>query len=249
MLLPFTKNKYYFKPGILLTLFFICVIVLLYSLGVWQLERADEKKVLAAQIEQRLSQQTMILNDTNIEQLIRPDIAHRTITLNGKFDTREQFFIDNKKYNGRAGYHVITPFNIDNTQQTILVNRGWVDSGGNRNILPEVVTPSELITLEGRLSNPVTAHFRPGISQPAESLGGIWLYIDLDFFSGLSGTPVAPYILLLNKENQYGYVREWPEFKANTEMHVGYAIQWFTFALFSLLAYLSIGTKKRLNKD
>ena len=246
MLLPFTKNKYYFKPGIFLTLVFMCITALFYSLGVWQLGRADEKKQLAVQIEQRLSQQTMILNETNIEQLIQPDIAHRTIKLNGKFEAREFFFIDNKKHNGRAGYHVITPFKIDNSEQTILVNRGWIDSGGNRNVLPKVVTPSELMTLEGRLSRPVTAHFRPGISQPAEHLGGIWLYIDLNFFTKLSGTPLVPYILLLNKENPYGYVRQWPAFKANTEMHIGYAIQWFAFALFSLLAYFAIAIKQQL---
>ncbi len=246
MLLPFTKNKYYFKPGVFLTLVFMCITALFYALGVWQLGRADEKKELAVQIDQRLSQQTLILNETNIAQLIRPDIAHRMTKIDGNFEVREQFFIDNKKHNGRAGYHVITPFKINNSEQIILVNRGWVDYGGNRNVLPEIVTPSELITLEGRLSNPVTAHFRPGISHPAEHLGGIWLYIDLNFFTKLSDIPLAPYILLLNKENSYGYVREWPEFKANTEMHIGYAIQWFAFAFFSLLAYFAIAIKKQL---
>ena len=38
--------------------------------------------------------------------------------------------------------------------------------------------------------------------------------------------------------------QDWPEFNANTEMHIGYAIQWFAFCFFSLLAYVSIGIKK-----
>ncbi len=244
MLLPFNKNKLYFKPGFFLTAIFVCVIALFYSLGVWQLERADEKKRLAGQITQRLSQQTLVLDQVNIDQLKHSDVAYRLVELTGQFETQDQFFVDNKKHNGRAGYHVITPFKIYNSQQRILVNRGWVDSGGNRQILPDVLTHMETVTLTGRLSSPVIAHFRPGISQPAESLGGIWLYIDLNYFASLSGTSVVPYILLLNKDNQYGFVRDWPKFKANTEMHTGYAIQWFAFALFSLLAYFSIGIKK-----
>jgi len=244
MILPFSKNKLYFKPGIFLTLIFVSMIALFFALGVWQLDRAEEKKVLAKQIEQRLQQPVLTIDNADLEQLKRTDLAHRTIQLKGKFDTREQFFVDNKKYNGRAGYHVITPFEIENTRQRILVNRGWVSSGNSREILPEVKTPAEIITVNGRLSQPVMAKFRPGISQPADALGGVWLYIDINFFNSLSGVPLVPYVLLLNQETPYGYVREWPEFKANTEMHFGYALQWFAFSFFSLLAYLAIGIKK-----
>lgn len=244
MLVPFSKNKLFFRPGFLLSGIFVCLIVLFYSLGIWQLERAENKKVLAELIFKRLSEQPLSINDVNSEQLKEPDFAYRFVELNGKFQTRDQFFVDNKKHNGRAGYHVITPFEIHNTQQTILVNRGWMDSNGNRNVLPEVSTPLEMITLKGQMSKPVMSRFRPGISLPADKLGGIWLYIDLNYFTSLSGTTLAPYVLLLNKENEYGYVRDWPEFKANTEMHVGYAIQWFAFAFFSLLVYLSLGIKK-----
>lgn len=244
MILPFSNNNLYFKPGIFLTVIFASMIVVFYSLGIWQLERADEKKILAKVIKQRLSQANLVINKTSAELIKRTDLAHRTLEIKGKFETQDQFFVDNKKHNGQAGYHVVTPFKIENTQQRILVNRGWISAGNNRQILPEVTTPSEIISLRGRVSEPVTAKFRPGISQPADALGGVWLYIDLNFFNNLSAKPVASYILLLNKENPYGYVREWPEFKANTEMHVGYALQWFAFSFFSLLAYLAIGIKK-----
>lgn len=244
MLLPFSKNKLYFKPGLLLTGIIACMFVLFSSLGLWQIERAEVKKVLAEQISLRISQKTLLINSDNINQLLDSNIVHRTIEVSGQFETQEQFLVDNKKHNGRAGYHVITPFKIHNTQQRILVNRGWIDSGGNRQILPEVLTPTEKVTLFGQISDPVMSGFRPGISQPADDLGGVWLYIDLNFFNKLSDTPLVPYILLLSKDNPYGFVRDWPEFKANTEMHIGYSIQWFAFAVFSLLAYFSLGIKK-----
>ncbi|WP_214660516.1 SURF1 family protein [sulfur-oxidizing endosymbiont of Gigantopelta aegis] len=229
-------------------MFFLTMISLLIALGIWQLNRAEEKKTQALQISERISSETLVLNNNssikNTQLLLQKDLAYRQIKLSGHFDITNQYFVDNKKYNTRTGYHVISPFIIEQSQQTILVNRGWVDSGGRRNVLPTVKTNEANITLDGQLSLPVKARFRPGISQPAENLGGIWLYNDLDFYSQLSGTKLVPYILLLDKQNPHGFIRQWPEFKANTEMHVGYAIQWFAFALFSLLAYLSIATKR-----
>jgi surfeit locus 1 family protein len=249
MILPFSGNKYNFKPGLFLSLFFICVIGLLTALGIWQLDRAEEKKAQAIKINERLSSELIELKNNkpidNVKVLLQDNLDYRHIKLTGRFATKNQYFVDNKKHNARTGYHLISPFIIDKTRQVILVNRGWVDSGGKRNILPPIKTDDGMVSIEGRLSLPVKARFRPGISQPAENLGGIWLYNDLEFFSQLSGTRLVPYILLLDKQNPHGFIRQWPEFKANTEMHVGYAIQWFAFALFSLLAYLSIATKRQ----
>ena len=244
MIIVLNKKKYRFKPTIFSTIFFVCIAGLLFSLGIWQLERSEEKKLLSQQISHRLSQPMLEINDKNKEYLTDSELSYRHIKLKGVFNTQAQFFVDNKKHNGRAGYHVITPFTLFDTQRIILINRGWVDAGNSRKILPEILTPSDLITLSGRLSKPEIALYRPGISQPADSLGGVWLYIDLEYFSQLSGKALMPYVLLLNTENTFGYVRTWPEFKANTEMHIGYAIQWFAFSLFSLLAYISIGLKK-----
>jgi surfeit locus 1 family protein len=249
MLPAFSKNnfinKFYFRPGIILSVVFIIFIALFTSLGFWQLERAEEKKQLAEQISLRTSYQPLKIHNGNFELLENPDLEYRFIELDGEYEPEHQFFIDNKKYRGRAGYHVVTPFKIHNSEQRILVNRGWVDSGGNRQVLPNIDTPSETVTLKGQMRLPAGAHFRPGISQPAGKLGGIWLYIDLLFYTQLSDTRLLPYILLLNNDNPYGFVRKWPKFVANTEMHIGYAIQWFAFAFFSLLAYFSLGLKTK----
>ncbi len=244
MLLPFTENKLSFRPGILLTLISLSAIVLFYALGLWQLGRAEEKKILAQQITQRESESAEIINDRNVKLLKDTDIVYRFVELTGEFEIKDQFFVDNKKYNGRVGYHVITPFRIYNTRQRILVNRGWIKSDSNRQILPEIITPKGIVTLKGQMTHPGKSYFRPGISQPADGSGGIWLYIDVNYFSRLTEIPLIPYILLLSEDNPYGYIRDWPEFKANTEMHIGYAIQWFAFAMFALLAYLSVGIKK-----
>lgn len=244
MLLHLGKKKLEFKPGMFATIVTALAIMLFCSLGFWQLERSEMKRQLAEEITMRMQQPVLSINRETADRLNGLDMEYRHIETRGDFESEYQFFVDNKKYHGKAGYHVVTPFKIEETGQVILVNRGWVDAGNDRNVLPDISTPEGIVNLSGQLQKPAKAIFRPGISKPAEKMGGIWLYMDTAYFSSLSGLTVMPYILLLDEQNSFGYVREWPAFEANTEMHVGYAIQWFAFAIFALLAYVSLGIKK-----
>lgn len=38
---------------------------------------------------------------------------------------------------GRAGYHVIAPLRMEGSDAVVLVNRGWIELGSDRNVLPE----------------------------------------------------------------------------------------------------------------
>ena len=48
------------------------------------------------------------------------------VELTGRFQDRYTIFIDNRSYRGRAGFHVLTPFNSDSLDRPVLVLRGWV---------------------------------------------------------------------------------------------------------------------------
>lgn len=214
------------------------------GLGVWQLNRAQEKKELAKKVDNINALEQLNINAANIHLLSKIEIEHRKVQIEGRFETDYQFYLDNKKHNGINGYQIITPFLIKNSKQRILVNRGWVAMQRDRNNLPLIETTTLPVLLVGKIKFPPKKAFRPGISKPADSLGGIWLYLDMPFFSSLSGYALFPGEFLLDKNEQHGFVRQWPEFKANTELHIGYAVQWFAFALFSLMAYISFGFRK-----
>jgi surfeit locus 1 family protein len=42
---------------------------------------------------------------------------------------------------------------------------------------------------------------------------------------------VLPYVLLLNTDEEDGYVRRWKPPDSGTSTHYGYAFQWFAMAL------------------
>lgn len=212
-------------------------------LGFWQLDRMNEKRFLAGIIADRMSQKAFLIKQDNIKLLRETDLEYQRIEIKGHYEMENQFFLDNKKYQGKIGFHLIVPFRIKSTQQYLLVNRGWVPMGHSRQDLPKVETPRGLITLFGRIQKSDKQRFRPGVLKPSEGIGGIWLYIDTKYFSDLTSYDLLPLVLLLDKNDEHGFVREWPAFKANTEMHMGYAFQWFVFALLSLVIYLSFAIK------
>src|SRR5262252_7479595 len=87
-----------------------CAVFIL--LGNWQARRADEKRALAAAMQ------------------------NRRIALSGTFLPQYTVLLDNKIYNHRAGYEVVTPLRVDG--ESVLVLRGWIEAGRSREVLPEV---------------------------------------------------------------------------------------------------------------
>src|SRR5438477_3442536 len=127
-----------------MTLLTLLMLLGLVSLGLWQLRRADEKRVLyeafaaggdAAQV---------------IESATVPVRRYRHVQAIGAYDASRQVLIDNMvSADGRAGYYVITPFAL-NGGGWILVNRGWVPVGPSRRALPEIGVNAAQRRIRGR---------------------------------------------------------------------------------------------------
>jgi surfeit locus 1 family protein len=98
---------------------------LFVALGMWQLERAAYKEAIELKFEQRLKEpyQTLV----SIDDLA--DIEYRKLLLRGRYDNAHSLLVDNQLHRGRAGYYVVTPLQLADSDQVILVNRGWTAWG------------------------------------------------------------------------------------------------------------------------
>ena len=56
--------------------------------------------------------------------------------------------------------------------------------------------------------------------------------------------PVATWQLLLDPDNEQGFVREWTPGGLGPETHIGYAVQWFALAITLVVLYLLITFKR-----
>lgn len=210
--------------------------------GFWQLQRAEQRKTSASELAARAQLPALRLEDS---KQLPQEWRYRRVIVRGVFEAAGQVLIDNQTFRGQAGYHVITPLRMATGGAPLLVNRGWVPVGPDRAVLPDLQTPRAPVEIRGLLDPPPGARYSLGVgSRPGPLRGARWAYLDLDFYAETRGAVLRPYILLMDPEGPYGFVREWPRFETlyreKFHMHMGYAVQWFVFAGLALAGLVGL---------
>jgi len=223
-----------FHPKFFLTVAVILSVVLFCALGFWQLDRAAQKRSLADLLENRRSMPPARL-DPHSEAF--DELEYRRIVAKGRFYPEKQILIENRKHLGKSGFHVVSPLRVEGTDRYLLVNRGWVAAAPDLGA-PVVTTPDDVVEVVGEavIPAPPALDLRSG-DVPSEQKR--WPFITLDGYAAWSGLPIYPLLLLQSGENE-GFVRAWNRPAPNDTMHIGYAIQWFAFALIVLAIWLKL---------
>ena len=118
----------------------ILLVVTCFYLGLWQLDRAEEKLAIQTDFQSQIKEKPVNINFLSVEPT-----RYKKIFAEGSF-IEPYFLLDNIVYNRKAGYYVISPFLID--EKILLVNRGWVDNY-SRQKYPVIDTPKEDMIING----------------------------------------------------------------------------------------------------
>ena len=245
--------KYTFRPSVLMTLATIVVMALCIKAGLWQYNKAQTKLALQTQLNARLTQPAEALTDALIAGKIATseDLRYLRVKFTGIYDARYQVLLDNQVENTVVGYHVLTPFQVRGSKLYVLVNRGWVagvpDQVGVNRKLPTIDTPQNLQTIEGDIAIPAAKFF--SLEAPPAADGNwqpVWQHLDLKRYAKSVPFGVQPFLVRLDaKSKAGGFVRNWLPPGENISMHLGYAYQWFGFALTLLVIYIVLNLKKK----
>tara|TARA_R110002111_G_scaffold1495_3_gene10186 strand:- start:35065 stop:35787 length:723 start_codon:yes stop_codon:yes gene_type:complete len=238
-----------FRFNFILTLLAILVLALLLALGYWQLDRAQQKQALLDLQAARVQLEPVAIDTVRMN---KEHLRYLPVTVSGAIDADQQILIDNQIKQGRAGYFVLTPIKLTNNS-AILLNRGWLPLGDDRNTLPDVKIDAVTLTVNGRLDHfPSVGIALEGADVLSDGWPAVVQTINLNKVSERLGYPVMPYQVLLDNDEQYGYEREWTLFEMGPEKHHGYAFQWFALALTWLILYfvvtIKIKTKTKKNE-
>lgn len=241
-----TNTTYQFQAQAVPTIIMVLLVPVFCGLGVWQLDRAAQKRSTSASLEMRRTLPALPIagQPLDVEQ-----IEFRKVAAQGRFLNEKTVLIDNRKHLGKTGFHVITPLLTD-TGQTILINRGWIPKPGQdaQPIFPKPAGDLR-ITGEVRLPQPPALELELKIDQK-EAMPR-WPFLTLAYYATWSGLEIQPFLILQAAEDSNKFVRRWPQPKVNDAMHTGYAVQWFAFALIALIVWLalSIHKKDRIGTD
>ena len=219
-------------PGMtLLTLVFCALCV---RLGLWQWHRWLESDAAWTRFA-RGAEAVQPLGARAPQELA----LFQRVSVSGRLDGRHQFLLDNRSYQGRPGYEVLTPLERA-PGATLLVDRGWVPFSGSRARLPEVGIAGEpSVTLSGRVADLPSAGLPSGRAppEPAAPWPKVTSFPDVAELARALGAPLAPRILLLDPGAPYGFVRDWQPPGVSPLRHLSYAIQWWCFAALAVVVW------------
>jgi len=227
--------KFYFRWGP--TLLLALPIPLFVVLGVWQLDRAEQKREQARVLGQRAELPALELGDpiTDPEAL-----RFRKLRARGTFESTGQILIENRRQGNRIGFHVITPLRVRGSDSRVLVNRGWIAAAADGSPVAAPIPRGEVTVIgEAHLPSP-PAFALHGNPEAAQDWGRRWPYLTPELYTVATGIRIQPVVILQDPDNPGGFARSWPREMPKADMHIGYAIQWFAFALIALVLWLRL---------
>ena len=218
----------------------IATIAFLVSLGLWQLDRADQKRTIEAAILNANTGPVELI--ANGRELL--DKEYYDVRLQGNYLSDKQFIYDNQIVDQVSGYYVLTPFILTDQLGVILVNRGFIPWNGQRERLADIAVDSVSREIKVQVSSPIK-RMELKATDVSRQFPVLIQAIDFDVLEEVSKLKFVKVVGLLDPSSSDGYVRKWEPYTGSIEKHIGYAIQWFLMALVLAIIGLRIGLKRR----
>tara|TARA_Y100000739_G_scaffold19164_1_gene15172 strand:+ start:102 stop:755 length:654 start_codon:yes stop_codon:yes gene_type:complete len=209
------------KKKFLFSVFVYLIILILISLGFWQLYRLNWKLNLLVEIENSLKNDPIELSAVDIKNFLR-------VKTSGEINFDKQIYLYNLNESGKPGFEVINPIIIDSNNY--LINRGWIPFDQKDQSKINLINEDKII---GTLKLQTKA----SIFKPENDIeNNYWFTLNRDDIFKYTGKNFSDYIIYLNGDYKI------PKPKVITanisNNHKKYAITWFSMAISILLIYL-----------
>ncbi len=207
-----------FKSKILI--FAIIFVPITISLGIWQIERANEKKLIIANYDKLLVSAPIALQKNQMLNNWQP------IETTGTYEDTV-VYEDNAINNGKAGFKVYHLFRNDDGT-FIFIHRGFIERNLIKNNLPEVEIPTQKKSIFGttlfKQNNTFVKNIEESDSRIIQEFNASLL---IDKYPMLKDKYLHPFLFNLDirDENKYQPIEKPVNMTASK--HIGYAIQWF----------------------
>ena len=231
----------------LTTLLVIAGTLVLIRLGIWQLDRLQQRRAFNAQLVSARSQPVLDLNQEQPQNIT--EMEWRPIQFDGEYDFTNQVALRNQYNGSQYGYHLLTPLLSDpstgsgQAPTAVLVDRGWIPADGNSTAADwRKYDEAGAIKVNGQIR---LGQSKPSLGGVADALPGngsrleIWNNANVEQMAGQVPYPILPIYIQLNSDasDTEPPIPFQPEIDLTEGPHFGYAMQWFTFAAILFLGY------------
>lgn len=224
------------------TLIVIAAMIVMAGLGNWQLDRLEQRRAYNAQLLAKLESDPLHLDGGPLPEAPAA-LVDRKVLVSGRYDYARQIAIKNQTHQGQPGALLITPFMIEGSDRAILVNRGWVPFREGTPDRWEQFREAETLSLTGHLQR--SQQLPEGTSTGSVDHPQLeWFRLDIEKIQPQMPYPLMPvYFNVALEEGRHVTtlpIRIEPVTDLSEGSHLGYALQWYAFALIAGSVYIGV---------
>jgi surfeit locus 1 family protein len=219
----------------------LCVLLtvsLLINLGFWQLGRAEEKRALQREMQARQLEPAIPLQQITTRTAPIPAeegtlLENQNVSVTGRYWNEASFLVAFQFFQGAPGFELITPFEVSDSDELVLVSRGWIAPGPGTDGMPYIVPVEGEQQVTGQLHVPAVVPGRTQVEGEAWPLR--FRRLDISRVTEVLERPVLPWVLRLSVGSEGLLARHWPAATISIRSNIQYALQWFGMALLVLV--------------
>lgn len=205
-------------------------------LGVWQLDRLAQRKARNEVIAARMAEPVLELGSVPLDT---SGLIYRVVEVEGEYDAGRGVVLAGRSYQGSTGANLLMPLRLPDGG-SVLVQRGWLPALDAAQVDPGAYAAAGPVKLRGLLLA------FPDLGAAHEAAAGdqfrrVWYRFDGAAMRRQLPYPgFGLYLQLLpaavTAESSYPVALPAPDLDDGP--HLGYAIQWFSFALIALVGWV-----------
>lgn len=228
---------------------FLVLLVIFVAAGFWQLSRHDTRSDRNHAVQQRSSEPVIDLSVASPLPEDAETIEFRLARVTGSFDTGT-IVVRGKSLNGNPGCHLLGTFVVEGADMAVITNRGWLPLFTCESDDLEALSDLSAQTIEGRIRTTQTRG-RFGAVDPADGVLTTMARVDLDRIQEQTELQLLPFYLEQTAPviSDRLAPQRLPEPATDAGPHLGYAVQWFSFAVVALVGYPMVLRKQAKSRD
>jgi len=170
---------------------------------------------------------------------------YQHVSIQGHFDLKHSFLLDNQSHDQQQGYHLMIPFVVEDHPRTVLVDCGWLPHQKPTEDTIHHFIPKGTVTLSGHIfliqHRPfqLSQHLQTSKSYPMIIQG-----IDLPELSHIINSPLYPFTFLVDREVPVGCIKDWTQLLKTPYRHIGYTIQFAILAMLLVTIFVASHTRR-----
>ena len=224
------------------TLLVIAAAGVMVRLGMWQLDRLDQRRGFNARVSAQIARPPLTLDAASLAEDLA-GMEYRQVVVTGTYDHAQQVALRNQEHDGRLGVHLLTPLRIAGADMAVLVDRGWIPA---EDAAPErwgAYDEPGLVEVRGVIRQ---SRGRPdfgGVADPTPAPGqrlSAWNMANVEGIGRQTSLRLAPIYVQQAPDPPRAALpaRSQPQLDLGEGSHMGYALQWFAFAAVLAIGYL-----------